>query len=106
MKRREFIRTAAGAAATFGLAGDALHGADPSFDIIIRNGTVVDGLGSPGFAADVGIAAGRIAAVGDLKAAKGASVIDASDRVICPGSSTSTTIRRRRPFSSTRTAKA
>jgi N-acyl-D-amino-acid deacylase len=85
MRRREFIRTAAGAAATFGVAGDALFGADPSFDLIIRNGTVVDGLGSPGFAADVGISAGRIAALGDLKAAKGASVIDASGRVVCPG---------------------
>ncbi len=85
MRRREFIRTAAGAAATFGLAGEALYGADPSFDLIIRNGTVVDGLGEPGVPADVGIRDGRIAVIGKLSGAKGGSVIDAAGRVVSPG---------------------
>ena len=35
-------------------------------DTIIRNGTVIDGTGAPGFRADVAIQDGRIATVGDL----------------------------------------
>ena len=38
-------------------------------DIIIRNGTVLDGTGTPGIRADVAIDADRITAIGDLSAA-------------------------------------
>jgi len=56
-----------------------------SFDLIIRNGRVVDGSGNPWYIADVGIRNGRIAAVGDL-ADKGVQrVIDAQGRVVAPG---------------------
>ena len=37
------------------------------YDIIIKNGTVVDGSGAAGFRADVGITADRIEAVGELE---------------------------------------
>ena len=36
-----------------------------SFDLLIRNGRIVDGTGSPWYAGDVGIRDGRIAAIGD-----------------------------------------
>ena len=55
------------------------------FDLIIENGTVVDGTGRPGFAADVGIVGGEIGAVGDLREAAGARRIDASRHAVSPG---------------------
>ena len=55
------------------------------FDTMIRGGTVIDGTGRPGFSADVGITAGKIAAVGALSAAPASRVIDASGRVVTPG---------------------
>lgn len=53
-------------------------------DLIIRNGQIVDGSGSPGFVGDLGIKDGRIAAIGRITdAAK--ETIDATGRVISPG---------------------
>jgi N-acyl-D-amino-acid deacylase len=57
----------------------------PSFDVLIRNGRVMDGSGNPWLRADVGIAGGRIAAVGRLGSAAAARVIDAADRLVTPG---------------------
>ena len=48
------------------LAGTVAHGQGQSFDIIINNGTVIDGSGNPRYGADVGIRNGFIAAIGDL----------------------------------------
>jgi len=53
--------------------------------IVIRNGHVIDGTGAPGRETDIAIADGRIADIGDDISASGAEVIDASNRVICPG---------------------
>jgi N-acyl-D-amino-acid deacylase len=54
-------------------------------DILIRNGTVIDGSGEPRFRADVGITGGRIAEVGMLEGAEAGTVIDASGHVVTPG---------------------
>jgi N-acyl-D-amino-acid deacylase len=59
-----------------------------AFDLLIRGGTLVDGTGSPGVPADVGVTGDRIAAVGDLSAVAKSDVrqeIDAKGRVVCPG---------------------
>jgi N-acyl-D-amino-acid deacylase len=59
-----------------------------AFDLLIRGGTLVDGTGSPGVPADVGVTGDRIAAVGDLSAVATGDVrqeIDAKGRVVCPG---------------------
>ncbi len=56
-----------------------------SFDLVITNGTVVDGTGLPRRRADVGIKDGRIAAVGFIAATEGDRVIDATGRVVAPG---------------------
>ncbi len=55
------------------------------YDVIIRNGTVVDGTGAPGVRRDVGIREGRIARVGDLSAATAPDVLDATGLVVSPG---------------------
>lgn len=55
-----------------------------SYDLLIKNGTVVDGLGTPRYRADVAVANGKIAAIG--KITDGAKqIIDASDLIVAPG---------------------
>ena len=54
------------------------------YDLKITNGFIVDGTGAPGFEGDVGIRAGRIAAVGEAPG-RAAEAIDAHGRVVCPG---------------------
>ena len=56
-----------------------------SFDVIIANGHVIDGTGSPWYAADVGIRDGRIAAIGKLAKAQAKRRIDAAGKVVAPG---------------------
>ena len=55
------------------------------FDLVILNGHVVDGTGSPWYAADVGIRNGRIAAIGRLAEAPAKERIDATGRIVAPG---------------------
>lgn len=54
-------------------------------DLIIRNATVIDGTGKPGFTADVAIREDRIVDVGDLKGIQADSVIDGTGLVLAPG---------------------
>jgi N-acyl-D-amino-acid deacylase len=56
-----------------------------SFDTVILNGRIVDGTGSPWYAADVGIRDGRIAAIGRLTDAAAKQKIDASGKIVAPG---------------------
>jgi N-acyl-D-amino-acid deacylase len=51
----------------------------------IRNARIVDGSGNPWFRGDVGIQAGRIVAVGNLRDARAAQDVDAGDRCLAPG---------------------
>ncbi len=56
-----------------------------TFDVIIRNGEVVDGTGTPRKKADVGIKGDSVAAVGDLSGTTAPAVVDASEQVVTPG---------------------
>ncbi len=56
-----------------------------TYDIIIRNGQIVDGSGNPYYKGDIGINADTIAAIGNLKYAKTIHEIDASGLVVAPG---------------------
>ena len=67
------------------LVAGVMSAQSQSFDIIIRNGTVVDGSGNPRFDADVGIKNGFIAAVGDLGQATATTQIDARGLFVTPG---------------------
>ncbi len=56
-----------------------------SFDIVITNGRIIDGTGSPWYSGDIGIRTGQIAAISNLSNAKRARTIDARGRVVAPG---------------------
>ena len=55
------------------------------FDIVIVNGHIIDGTGSPWYSGEVGIRAGRIAAIGNLSASPRRQTIDARGKVVAPG---------------------
>ncbi len=55
------------------------------FDVLIRNGHIIDGSGSPWYSGDIGIRAGRIAAIGQLANAPARQTIDARGMVVAPG---------------------
>lgn len=54
------------------------------FDLVIRNGQIVDGSGKPGFVGDLGIKDGRISAVGEVSG-EATREIDAKGQVVAPG---------------------
>jgi len=55
------------------------------YDVLITNGRIVDGTGSPWYSADIGIRAGHIAAIGRLAGAPAKRTIDAHGMVVAPG---------------------
>ena len=63
----------------------ATNGASSTYDLIIEHGRIVDGTGAPWFAADVGIRAGHVAAIGRLDKATATRRIEAAGRVVAPG---------------------
>ena len=68
-----------------GALGIAAAKAQPSFDVLIQNGRVMDGSGNPWQRADIGVRQGVIVAVGRLPNATARVVIDAQDRIVAPG---------------------
>ncbi len=76
---RHTVRFLLIAAASF-----AAHAQD--YDLLIRNGRIVDGTGNPSFTGDVAIKDNRIAAIGKLSAAKTAKrTVDAAGLTVAPG---------------------
>ena len=59
--------------------------AAPEYDIIIRNGRVIDGSGRPAYGADVAIKGDRIEAIGNLRRARAKREIDARGQAVAPG---------------------
>ena len=68
----------------FILANDSFA-ADSPFDLVITNGHIVDGTGSPWYSGDIGIRDGRIAAIGNLSAAARKRTVDAHGKIVAPG---------------------
>ncbi len=63
----------------------SLSAASQPFDVVIRNGHIIDGTGSPWYSGDIGIRNGRIAEIGSLANAPARRVIDAAGLVVAPG---------------------
>lgn len=57
----------------------------PSYDLLIKNGRVLDGTGNPWFYADVAVKDGKIAAIGKLDGARATRTIDAKGQYVVPG---------------------
>lgn len=89
MRRQQRLSVCLGLGAAIVVAFAGLsrgQGARPvEYDLIIRNGHIIDGTGSPWYRGDIGIRNGRIAAIGNLSDARAKQVIDAAGRVVAPG---------------------
>src|SRR4051812_21357550 len=55
------------------------------FDLLIRNGRIVDGTGNPSYTADLGLRGGKIAAMGRLAGKTATRTIDAAGLTVAPG---------------------
>ena len=56
-----------------------------SFDLIVKNGMIVDGSGLPRYRGDVGVKDGKIAEIGRLTGESAKETVDADGRVVAPG---------------------
>ena len=70
---------------TLTFATSGIRAQEESFDILIRNGLVIDGTGNPALRLDVGIRGDTITAMGNLRDARAARVIDATGLHVVPG---------------------
>src|SRR5580698_6802054 len=67
------------------IVSTVVFAADQPFDIVIINGHIIDGTGSPWYSGDIGIRDGHVAAIGNLSSAPRKRTIDANGRVVAPG---------------------
>jgi N-acyl-D-amino-acid deacylase len=67
------------------LAGTCSQADAPDYDLIIRNGHIIDGTGSPWYSGDIAIKDGHIVAIGNLDSAQAKRSIDAKGLVVAPG---------------------
>jgi dihydroorotase/N-acyl-D-amino-acid deacylase len=86
MPKRRFLLIAVLVIAVLALSAAALAQSNAApFDVLIRNGHIIDGTGSPWYSGDIGIRNGKIAAIGLLNAAPAKKTIDAHGMVVAPG---------------------
>src|SRR5229473_7977756 len=55
------------------------------FDLVITNGRIIDGTGSPWYSGDIGIRDGKIVSIGNLSSAQRARTIEARGKIVAPG---------------------
>jgi N-acyl-D-aspartate/D-glutamate deacylase len=67
------------------LTSPAVRAEEPAYDLLIRNGTIVDGSGNPWFRGDVAVRGERIVAVGRVPPGTAKREIDAKGLVVAPG---------------------
>jgi len=89
LNRRDFLRMSAQASVLVGLGAGLgrrmVFSSPPKFDLLIKNGTVINGLSDDSLEADVGIVGERIEAIGDLGSAPARTAIDAAGKAVTPG---------------------
>jgi len=87
--RRKFLKSSSKfmAAAGLGGCGILLQGCSmkKDFDVVIKSGRILDGLGNEPYEADVGIKGDLIKEIGIIPTSKAKSVIDAQNMAVCPG---------------------
>ena len=67
------------------LVAPATLSSQTAFDLVITNGHIIDGTGSPWYSGDLGIRDGKIATIGNLSSAPRKRTIDAAGKVVAPG---------------------
>jgi len=85
MNSRTIFRAAAAVLMAAGVLASKSHAAGGEYDLVIANGHIIDGTGSPWYAGDVAIKAGRIAAIGNLSRVSRKRTIDAHGMIVAPG---------------------
>ena len=85
MRRREFLAAASAAVASLGCGGRVGFPRRARWDLVVRNGTIVDGSGGAPYEGDVAILDGRIVAVGRSLAGSGSEELDARGLAVAPG---------------------
>lgn len=87
VSRRRFLKSGGAAVAAAGFSTLPLPRvqAAPSFDLVLRGGTILDGTGTPAFVADIGLVGDRIAAIDRIAAEYGRRVVDLSGLHVAPG---------------------
>jgi N-acyl-D-amino-acid deacylase len=85
VSRRKFLESGGRAALGFAVLPFSSIRFSPSFDIVIRGATVLDGTGAPAWQADIGIVGDTITAIGSIGAEQGRRVIEAAGLHLAPG---------------------
>jgi N-acyl-D-amino-acid deacylase len=87
MSRRDFLKTSARAGLIMTFAGSrvVLGESTSTFDLVIKNGMVIDGIKNEAYRADIGIIGEHIKEVGDLQKAPAKSALDAAGLIVSPG---------------------
>ena len=87
ISRRDFIKSSAKTGIFISLASSSFLRAKSAdtFDLVIKNGTVIDGVKNKEYKADLGIAGEHIKRIDNLNGVKSKAIIDAADRIISPG---------------------
>lgn len=58
---------------------------EPTYDLLIINGKIIDGTGNPWFRSSIAIKGGKIAKIGNVSPSDAKQVIDATDKIVAPG---------------------
>ncbi len=83
--RTEQMRTTLLVGTLFLLGASPVVAQQPTYDVVIHGGRVVDGSGAPWYSGDIAIRDGKIAAIGRIDPSRGRRAIDATGLVVVPG---------------------